>query len=83
MPCIQASYFVISEPQLNTQWVNGGTNLVSWEKGLLDGINGFDVELARLSQDGLTLVARNGESRHLFVTSLPTSPPLLFPYRVA
>ena len=57
-----ASYFVISEPQNATQWVNGNANLVQWEKGLLDGVNGFDVEMARLSQDGLMLLAMNGVS---------------------
>ena len=57
-----ASYFVISQPQNATQWVNGNANLVQWEKGLLDGVNGFDVEMARLSQDGLMLLAMNGVS---------------------
>jgi len=39
--------------------VNGATNLVTWEKGVLDGINGFDIEMARMSQDGLMKLARN------------------------
>ncbi|KAF8956775.1 hypothetical protein BDZ97DRAFT_1670982, partial [Flammula alnicola] len=54
-----ASYFVINEPQSKEQWVNNAAHLVSWQKGVLDGIYGFDVEMARMSQDGLTLVARN------------------------
>jgi len=53
-------YFIINEPSAQREWVNGAPNLVSWSKGLLDGIDGFDVELARMSTDGLTLVARNG-----------------------
>lgn len=40
--------------------MNGATNLVTWEKGVLDGIYGFDVEMARMSQDGLMKLARNG-----------------------
>src|SRR5260221_7777585 len=53
-------YFIINEPSAQREWINGTPNLVSWSKGLLDGIDGFDVELARMSTDGLTLVARNG-----------------------
>ncbi|KAF9470278.1 hypothetical protein BDN70DRAFT_889166 [Pholiota conissans] len=54
-----ASYFVITEPQAKTEWVNGSPHLVQWTKGLLDDINGFDMEMTRLSKDGLTLVAMN------------------------
>ena len=54
-------YFVISEPAAQREWVNNAPNLVTWSKGLLDGVNGFDVEMARMSTDGLVLVARNGE----------------------
>ncbi|KAF8994642.1 hypothetical protein BDQ17DRAFT_1366550 [Cyathus striatus] len=56
-----SAYFNIDIPNTQTQWVQGGSNanLVSWTKGLLDDINSFDVELARMSVDGLTLVARN------------------------
>ena len=54
-------YLVINEPAAQREWVNNAPNLVSWSKGLLDGIYGFDVELARMSTDGLTLVARNGQ----------------------
>lgn len=46
---------------MNTQWVNNVSNLVSWTKGVGDGITGFDIEMTRLSEDGLTLIARNGE----------------------
>jgi len=53
-------YFIINEPAAQREWINNAPNLVSWSKGLLDGIEGFDVELARMSTDGLTLVARNG-----------------------
>ncbi|TFK39640.1 hypothetical protein BDQ12DRAFT_682136 [Crucibulum laeve] len=54
-----SAYFMITEPHRETQWVNGATNAINWKKGVLDGIAGFDVELARMSVDGLTLVARN------------------------
>ncbi|KAF5314361.1 hypothetical protein D9619_011943 [Psilocybe cf. subviscida] len=56
---VSASYFEITNPVQGTQWVNNGVNVLTWEKGLLDGINGFDVEMARMSQDGLMLLARN------------------------
>lgn len=42
------------------QWANGDVNPVRWTKGLLDGVNDVDLELARLSTDGLILVALNG-----------------------
>ncbi|KAF8814376.1 hypothetical protein BYT27DRAFT_7156889 [Phlegmacium glaucopus] len=54
-----SAYFIVQEPQSNRQWVNNGQNLVTWTKGLKDGINGFDIEMARMSHDGLTLVAKN------------------------
>jgi len=57
---IPKAYFVVTAPTKGTQWVNGQTNVISWEKGLLDGIEGYDIELTRLSADGLILVAKNG-----------------------
>jgi len=56
-----AGYFLIDEPALKREWSNNAANLVSWQKGVLDGIYGFDVEMARMSTDGLMLVARNGK----------------------
>jgi len=52
---------MITEPTTSTVWVNGAANLVTWTKGLLDNIHAFDVEIARLSQDGLIFVAKDGE----------------------
>ena len=40
--------------------MNGDTNYASWTQGLGQGIDAFDVELARLSTDGLLFIARNG-----------------------
>ncbi|RDB17629.1 hypothetical protein Hypma_001185 [Hypsizygus marmoreus] len=54
-----SAYFIINEPTRESQWMNGIANPVTWRKGVLDGIDNFDVEMARLSRDGLTLVARN------------------------
>ncbi|KAF9441617.1 hypothetical protein P691DRAFT_739587 [Macrolepiota fuliginosa MF-IS2] len=69
-----SAYFLIDEPHRDTQWVNNQSNLVKWQKGLLDGINGFDVEMARLGTDGLTLVARNvpatQESLNIFLSDV-------------
>ncbi|PPQ66410.1 hypothetical protein CVT26_011279 [Gymnopilus dilepis] len=54
-----ANYFVINNPSASTQWPNNAANLVTWQKGVLDGVDMFDMEMARMSTDGLTLVARN------------------------
>ncbi|KAK0475080.1 hypothetical protein IW261DRAFT_1495358, partial [Armillaria novae-zelandiae] len=56
------SYFVINEPQSSAQWSNDAVNVVTWEKGVLDDITHFDMELMRLSQDGVTYIAYNGTS---------------------
>lgn len=66
----------MDEPHLNTQWMNDQANLVQWRKGLLDGVNGFDIELARLNTDGLLLVAMNvpsdQNSLNIFLQNVPT-----------
>ncbi|KAF8523837.1 hypothetical protein JB92DRAFT_2806819 [Gautieria morchelliformis] len=62
------SYFVINQPAKGTQWANGQTNYATWTQGLGQGISAFDVELARISTDGLLFVARNVPS------SLPSLP---------
>ncbi|KAF7359467.1 hypothetical protein MSAN_01289400 [Mycena sanguinolenta] len=54
-----SAYFVATAPQLNDQWANGQTRLVAWTKGVNDGVTSFDIEMSRLSADGLTLVAKN------------------------
>lgn len=54
-----SAYFMITQPTRSTQWVNGIANPVTWTKGANDGIAMVDVELSRLSQDGLIFVARN------------------------
>ncbi|KAJ7231457.1 hypothetical protein B0H12DRAFT_1077148 [Mycena haematopus] len=55
-----SAYFVATAPQLNDQWANGQTRLVAWTKGVNDGVTSFDIEMSRLSIDGLSLVAKNG-----------------------
>jgi hypothetical protein len=64
---VSANYFIITSPAAKSQWQNNAANLVSWEKALLDDINGFDLEMARMSTDGLTLIARNvpAKQKHL------------------
>jgi hypothetical protein len=54
-----------------TQWANGQPNLLTWQKGLLDGIRAFDVELTRLSTDGILYVATGGA--HLRTSPMPTA----------
>ncbi|THH28566.1 hypothetical protein EUX98_g5630 [Antrodiella citrinella] len=50
-------YLIINDPAQGAQWSNGAANHISWTKGLLDGVNSFDIELSRLSVDGLIYVA--------------------------
>ena len=55
-----SAYFIIESPGNNTQFVNSVTNAITWTKGV-DGILGFDLEMTRMSVDGLFLIARNGQ----------------------
>ena len=55
-----SAYFIIESPGNNTQFVNNVTNAITWTKGV-DGIFGFDLEMTRMSVDGLFLIARNGQ----------------------
>ena len=55
-----AAYFIIQNPGNGTQMVNNVSNPISWTKGV-DKITGFDLEMARMGQDGLNLIARNGQ----------------------
>lgn len=61
----RAAYFVVNNPSLGSQWVNGQYNNLNWVKGLLDGVSTVDIELARLSVDGLIFIARDSASTFL------------------
>jgi len=52
------SYFVITSPALNDTWTSSGLNVVKWAASTDQGISGFDVELLRLSNDGILPIAR-------------------------
>jgi len=71
------TYFVVTEPTSGTQWQNGVANPVTWSKGLLDDLKSVDVELARLSTDGLILVALNvpakSQKLNLFLQDVPAA----------
>ncbi|TFY78459.1 hypothetical protein EWM64_g5555 [Hericium alpestre] len=54
-----AAYFQVNSPTAGTQWVNGETYPMSWTKGVLDGIDTFDIELSRMTHDGLQFVAKD------------------------
>ncbi|KAH9992245.1 hypothetical protein BJV74DRAFT_771760 [Russula compacta] len=54
--------FVVTYPTKGAQVVNGQTFPVTWSKGLLDGVDSFDLELTRMSTDGLIYVARDMSS---------------------
>jgi len=54
-----SAYFVLLNPANGTQLVNNATNAITWTKGARDGIFGFDLEMTRMSKDGLFLIARN------------------------
>jgi hypothetical protein len=56
-----AAYFIIESPVNGTQLVNNVSSAISWTKGVDDGIFGFDLEMTRMSTDGLYLIARNGQ----------------------
>lgn len=51
---------MVKEPQEGAQWFNSAVNVLSWEKGVWDGVTHFDVEMTRLSEDGITYIAYNG-----------------------
>lgn len=53
---------MVNQPVTGVEWVNSQANLVSWTKGVDDGLDNFDLELARLSADGIIFVAQNGMS---------------------
>ncbi|GJJ09065.1 hypothetical protein Clacol_003287 [Clathrus columnatus] len=52
-------YFVINEPSKSIQWGNNITNYATWTIDASNEISVFDVELGRLSTDGLQFIARN------------------------
>lgn len=54
--------FLVTYPTKGTQVSNGQTFPITWTKGLLDGIDIFDLELTRMSTDGLILAARDSAS---------------------
>lgn len=64
------AYFEFVQPAQGTEWQNGKANPIIWKKGLLDGVLMFDLEIARLSQDGLIKVALNGVILVSFESSL-------------
>ncbi|RPD68385.1 hypothetical protein L226DRAFT_540735 [Lentinus tigrinus ALCF2SS1-7] len=72
------SYFVINTPANGIQWSNNAINPITWTKGLLDGVTTVDVELARLSTDGLIFVAKDVStplstgSLNIFLQDVPT-----------
>lgn len=63
------SDFVVTYPTKGVQVVNGQTFPVTWSKGLLDGVDSFDLELTRMGTDGLIYVARDSASQEYFRTS--------------
>ncbi|KAI0820147.1 hypothetical protein BC628DRAFT_1331131 [Trametes gibbosa] len=80
LPLVQASsYFIINEPPKGGQWTNNAVNPISWTKGLLDGVHNVDIELARLSTDGLIFVARDVPAAvstggvNIFIQDIPTA----------
>jgi len=71
-----SAYFMISQPTVGSSWTNGEANFLSWTKGVLDDIDTFDIEMTRLSQDGLTFVAKDvpatkDKSLNIFLQDVP------------
>ncbi|KAH7906120.1 hypothetical protein BJ138DRAFT_1130112 [Hygrophoropsis aurantiaca] len=61
-------YFQITGPSTSSPhfngstyptWSNGSPYPVQWSKGTRDGVDSFDIELARLNTDGIVFVAMN------------------------
>ena len=61
-PLIFRSDFTVTYPTKGTEVGNGQVFPITWSKGLLDGIDIFDLEFARMSTDGLILAARDSAS---------------------
>lgn len=57
---IPLAYFIIDEPSTSIQWGNNATNYITWTIDAGNEISVFDVELGRISVDGLHFIARNG-----------------------
>jgi len=70
------AYFSISEPAVGRQWANGVANPVQWTKGVLDQVESFDIELARMNKDGILYVARDVPAKdtafNIYLTDVPT-----------
>ncbi|KAJ3556159.1 hypothetical protein NM688_g2176 [Phlebia brevispora] len=75
MPLAHANYFVVQQPSQGTQWTNGQANPVQWTKGVGDGVVMTDIEMSRISVDGLIFVAQNVPtspgSINIFIQDLP------------
>jgi len=56
---VTRAYFLIDQPSESTTWANGSPYPVTWNKGKLDGIYTFSLELIRLQGNGLYYVAQN------------------------
>jgi hypothetical protein len=71
--------FQVTYPTKGAQLANGQTYPITWEKGLLDGVNFFDLELTRMNSNGLILIARDSASYVVLFVSL-NSLSLLFSF---
>jgi len=69
-----SAYFIIQNPGNGTQFVNNAANVITWTKGV-DNIMGFDLEMTRMSKDGLSLIARNVPSKpstlYVYIENVP------------
>ncbi|KAI0289727.1 hypothetical protein BC826DRAFT_1030187 [Russula brevipes] len=59
LPLATQGYFEVTYPPKGTIVGNGTVLPVTWKKGLLDGVEFLDLELTRMSQDGLIFIARD------------------------
>ncbi|KAJ8695373.1 hypothetical protein PTI98_007976 [Pleurotus ostreatus] len=59
LPVQVSAYFVVTSPGEGTVWHVGAANPITWSKGVMDGINSFDIEMNRMNGDGLHFLARN------------------------
>jgi len=54
-----SAFFLVLNPANGTECPNNVPIGITWTKGANDGIMGFDLEMTRMSVDGLFLIARN------------------------
>lgn len=68
------SYFIVTSPAKNSTWINSGLNVVRWVSAK-EGVTSFDLQLVRLSSDGVIPIAKtvptNWLAMNVYLTDTP------------